>query len=135
LSHRKLHSVLTIKNLGSINYELDWFDAQCTFSNGRCSLLKFLSGSRLIRLTGSVIFAAGLISISSLSLWVLRESFVPVADIFLVIETAIMLQLVGLEKKQALVTPMACARMTWQALRRRLHRGHSQALVSNYISQ
>lgn len=98
--------------------------------------LKFLLVSRTLRLLGSIISVAALASISSPTLWGLRESFVPIVDIFLVLETGIMLQLIGLEKKQQNVpSPLGYFSSASQLFQRRLNRGHSAPPIARYFSR
>ena len=61
--------------------------------------LRFLSGSRLSSFLGLSILAVAVISINSPTLLGFRGTYLPVADIFLLIESGIVMQMIGLERK------------------------------------
>ncbi len=62
--------------------------------------LRFLSGSSLTGLTGLAIVVIGATCIGSPTLLGLRANYLPIADIFLLLESGIVLQMIGLEKKR-----------------------------------
>ena len=62
--------------------------------------LRFLSGSRLSSFLGLNILAVAIVSISSPTLLGFRGTYLPVADIFLLLESGIVLQMIGLERKR-----------------------------------
>ena len=85
--------------------------------------LRFLSGSTFTRLCGFIVLAAGIATISSPTLVGLRSTYLPVTDIFLIVESGIILQLVGLERKQVVsLSPMVVISLITQLMVRRLGR-------------
>lgn len=85
--------------------------------------LKFVLGSWTIRIIGLATFMIGLSFIISPTIFGLRAAFLPIADIFLIIESGVMLQLLGLEKKQSgSLVKVPLVSMSSQ-LQRRLHHG------------
>lgn len=66
--------------------------------------LKSLAGSLLLRTFGSTLLVIGLASVLSPTLLGLRNTFLPLADVFVIIESGIILQLIGLEPKIMPVT-------------------------------
>ena len=63
--------------------------------------LRFLSGSAITGLLGLSVLAFGAVSISSPTLLGIRGTYLPVADIFLMLEAGIVLEMIGLEKKRS----------------------------------
>lgn len=61
--------------------------------------LSFLSGSKIVRLLGLMVFAVGIMAIYSPTLLGSRQAYLPIADIFLILESGVVFQLIGLEKK------------------------------------
>lgn len=85
--------------------------------------LRFLSGSSLTGLLGLGVLAIGAASISSPTLFGLRETYLPIADIFILLESGIVLQMIGLEKKQAeTLAPLLALSVISQVLVGRLGR-------------
>ena len=83
--------------------------------------LRFLSGSSLAGLLGLSTIVVGAISIYSPTLLGLRGTYLPIADILLIIESGIVLQLIGLEKKQpGTLSPLILTSLIGQLLVRRL---------------
>lgn len=61
--------------------------------------LRFLTGSSVSRIFGFAVLVVGVASISSPTLLGMRATYLPIADIFMIIEAGIVLQLIGLERK------------------------------------
>ena len=68
--------------------------------------LKSLAGSPLLRSFGITLLCIGITSVLSPTLLGLRNTYLPIADMFVVIESGIILQLIGLEPK---ITPVITA--------------------------
>lgn len=93
--------------------------------------LRFLSGSYILGSLGlaSLLFAVG--SIASPTLLGTRDSFVPLADVFMMLETGIVLSMIGLEKKpERALSPLLVFSLVWQLVQRRLQRVHSSVPAS-----
>ena len=85
--------------------------------------LRFLTGSSVTRVLGFGILALGIASISSPTLLGMRGTYVPIADIFMIIEGGIVLQLIGLERKiPETLSPWLAISVTSQLLLARLGR-------------
>lgn len=62
--------------------------------------LRLLSGSSVTRFLGLTVLVMAAASVYSPTLLGLRGTYLPVADIFLLVESGILLQMIGLERKQ-----------------------------------
>ena len=83
--------------------------------------LRFLSGSRLSSCLGLSILAAAVVSISSPTLLGFRGTYLPVADIFLLLESGIVVQMIGLARKHPqTLSPMFGPRVLSQLFSRPL---------------
>ncbi|MBC7708200.1 hypothetical protein H7Y63_03185 [Polaromonas sp.] len=88
--------------------------------------LKFLSGSSLTQFLGLTTIIAGILIISSPTLLGMRGTYLPIADIFVIIESGILLQIIGLERKQPeTLSPMVAISAVSQLLHRRVSRPNS----------
>ena len=84
--------------------------------------LGFLSGSSVTGFLGLAVLVLGGFSISSPTLLGLRGTYLPIADIFLLLESGILLQMIGLEKKQSqTLSPLAIMSLASQLVMRRYH--------------
>lgn len=82
--------------------------------------LRFLSGSSVAGLMGLVVLALGASCIASPTLLGLRGTYLPAADIFLLLESGIVLQMIGLEKKHPeTLSPLVVVSVISQLLIRR----------------
>lgn len=94
--------------------------------------LNFLSGSFILGTIGFASIAFGVGSIISPTLMGLRSSFIPIADIFLLVETGIILQMIGLERKQRpALSPLLVLSLVWQLLPGRAQRAEATASTSH----
>ena len=91
----------------------------------------FLSGSWLMRLAGFAIFAFGLLSINSPTLLGARENYLPIADIFLFVESGILLQMIGMERKTVdTLMPVTLLNTVGHSINSKLRRPGSSVSVS-----
>lgn len=94
--------------------------------------LNFLSGSVFVRFMGLAVFIAGLAAIYSPTLLGSRQTYLPIADIFLFLESGVVLQLIGLERKAAnALSPLMVIGILGTIVARRFHR---QPLTPTAIS-
>ncbi|MDL2342396.1 MAG: hypothetical protein QFB87_04950 [Patescibacteria group bacterium] len=83
--------------------------------------LKFLAGSSITRFMGLIILVLGIASISSPTLLGLRGTYLPIADIFVMIEAGIVMQMIGLEQKQPeTLSPLVALSVIFQLLSARI---------------
>lgn len=83
--------------------------------------LKFLSGSHLIGTAGLAALTFGAFSVISPTLLGTRSAYLPVADMFMLIESGIVLLMIGLEKKPKRgLSPLVVISLVWQVLQRRV---------------
>lgn len=86
--------------------------------------LRFLSGSVVTGFLGLAILVVGAASISTPTLLGLRGTYLPIADIFLLLESGIVLQMIGLEKKKPeTLSPVLAISLISQLLMRRFGHG------------
>lgn len=94
--------------------------------------LRFLSGSSVTRFFGLTILFAGVVSIVSPTLLGIRATYVPIADVFMLIESGIVLQLIGLQRKEPeTLSPLLFMSLVGQLLLRRA--SHSRLPASSTV--
>lgn len=90
--------------------------------------LRFLTGSFTLRFLGIAAIIAGAASLNSPTLGGLRTNYLPIADMFMMIESGILLSIVGYEAKpQRRLSPMLLVSVVSQLMYRRLSRARHAA--------